>query len=191
MSNILQHLKERLRQRTLRQQITRSKTITPILDAVNEAARLEGISPDEIVADFISGKTEHPVITAALSSRPSITRDQAAKQLAETEKTLAALRQRPRVAPSASKPTAASVKPTPAPPAEMPRGLDGKGRRAWQKSQSVMSAENAKNFTDTYLQAAATHPNSPPAEAAIARAELEARGWVFSGRIISKSLRKN
>jgi hypothetical protein len=64
--NILQHLKNRLHQRTLRQQITRSKALTPILDAVNQAAKLEGISADEIVADFVSGKFEHPVVCAAL-----------------------------------------------------------------------------------------------------------------------------
>ena len=65
MSNILQHIKQRLAQKNLRQQITRSKTLTPILDAISEAAKLEGIPADEIVADYVGGK-EHPIISAAL-----------------------------------------------------------------------------------------------------------------------------
>jgi hypothetical protein len=65
--NIISHLKERLRQRELRQQITRSKSITPIIDSINAAAKLEGLTGDDIVADYVSGKHQHPVISAALS----------------------------------------------------------------------------------------------------------------------------
>ena len=59
------------------------------------------------------------------------------------------------------------------PAATMPPGLDAKATR----------------FDDSYLQVAATHRNSPPAEASIAKAELESRGFVFHGNgTISKSL---
>lgn len=75
------------------------------------------------------------------------------------------------------------------PAATMPPGLDAKARREWAKSQTTMTAANATRFDDSYLQVAATHRNSPPAEASIAKAELESRGYVFHGNgTISKSL---
>jgi hypothetical protein len=121
-------------------------------------------------------------LRARRSVAPSVTREAARRGVSSAPVKPAAAS----VKPAAAKPAPSAPAPTPAPP-----GLDGKPRRAWAKAQSVMSAENAKNFSDCYLQAAATHPNSPPAEAAIARAELEARGWVFDGRTISLSHRKS
>lgn len=74
------------------------------------------------------------------------------------------------------------------PAATMPPGLSASERRAFTKSQSTMTQVNARTFSDTYLHAAAVHPMSPPAEAAVARAELESRGFVFHGTSVSKSL---
>jgi hypothetical protein len=65
------------------------------------------------------------------------------------------------------------------PAAAMPANLSASERRAFAKSQSVMTAENATRFTDSYLTQAATNQFSPPAEKEIARAELTARGFIF------------
>ena len=92
-----------------------------------------------------------------------------------------------------AKAAAAALQPaaraTQQPAATMPANLSANERRAWSKAQSTMTAENATRFDDSYLQVAATHRNSPPAEASIAKAELESRGYVFHGNgTISKSL---
>ena len=50
--------------------MTRAKSLTPIIDAVNEAAVLEGVSPEEIVNDYVTGKETHPVISNALVNSP-------------------------------------------------------------------------------------------------------------------------
>ncbi len=91
---------------------------------------------------------------------------------------------------AAAKPAAPAPRAVRQPAATMPPNLDAKARRAWAKAQNAMTPENARTFSDSYLQAAATHRHSPPAEAAIAKAELEARGFVFhpSGTI-SRSIR--
>ena len=91
-----------------------------------------------------------------------------------------------------AKAAAAALQPaaraTQQPAAAMPAGLSASERRAFTKSQSTMTQVNARTFSDTYLHAAAVHPMSPPAEAAVARAELAARGFIFHpGGITSKS----
>ena len=74
------------------------------------------------------------------------------------------------------------------PAAAMPAGLSASERRAFTKSQCAWTASNARTFDDSYLRQAAVNPLSPPAEAAIAKAELEARGVRFGpGNITSQS----
>jgi hypothetical protein len=94
-----------------------------------------------------------------------------------------------------AKATAAALQPAARsvqqPAAPMPPGLDGKARRTFAKAQTTMTAENARRFADTYLQAAATHRSSPAADREIATAELEKRGFtVWPSGVISKSFRK-
>ena len=94
--------------------------------------------------------------------------------------------QRAKAAAAALQPAARAVQ---QPAAAMPAGLSASERRAFTKSQSTMTQVNARTFTDSYLHAAAVHPLSPVAEASIAKAELESRGFVFHGNgTISKSL---
>jgi hypothetical protein len=69
-TNILLHLKNRLQRHGLRNQLIRAKSLTPIIDAVNEAAVLEGVSPEEIVNDYVTGKEIHAVISNALVNSP-------------------------------------------------------------------------------------------------------------------------
>jgi hypothetical protein len=89
---------------------------------------------------------------------------------------------------AALQPAARSVQ---QPAAPMPPGLDGKARRAFAKAQATMTASNAKTFSAEYLRVAAVHRNSPPAEAAIAKAELEKRGFVVHANgTVTKSSRK-
>jgi hypothetical protein len=129
MSNIIQHLKNRLLQRNLHQQVTRSKAVTPILDAIAEAAKLEGISADEIVSDFVTGKYAHPVINAALG-KPSIAKPAAAPlptaaMLAEREKARRSVSNAPRPKPPAL-PARPAVKAA-APPAPRPHIKESTG----------------------------------------------------------------
>jgi hypothetical protein len=87
------------------------------------------------------------------------------KQLDDGQKTLAALRQRPRSAPSAAKPT-----PAPAPSAP----------------------SRFAEASDSFLHQAATHRSSPEADKLEARRELETRGFTVSPEgILSRSTRKN
>lgn len=86
----------------------------------------------------------------------------------------------------ALKPAALAVQMAAAP---IPPGLSPSERRAFAKSQATMTPANARTFSDSYLHTAAVSKFSPPAEAAIAKAEMEARGYVFHGTTVSKSHR--
>jgi hypothetical protein len=87
------------------------------------------------------------------------------KQLDDGQKTLAALRQRPRVAPAAAKPTPSAPAPAPSRFAEA---------------------------SDSFLHQAASHRSSPAADRAEAINELNRRGFTLSPEgILSRSTRKN
>ena len=156
-------------------------------EAKAEIAKMENILAD-CRARKASAKPGTPMPLIACLADKTAVREAISARLDAGRAKFAAVeaQQRAKAAAAALQPAARA---TQQPAATMPPGLDAKARRAWSKNQSTMTAENATRFDDSYLQVAATHRNSPPAEASIAKAELESRGYVFHGNgTISKSL---
>jgi hypothetical protein len=155
-----------------------------------ELAKLESVLA-ECRARKASAKPGTPALIACMSERLTGPTASAAAvavkaRLDSAKATFAAAEAKAhaKLTAAALQPAARSVQ---QPAAPMPPGLDGKARRAFAKAQAQINAETVRRHSDNFLQAAATHRNSPPAEAAIARAELESRGFVITGRTISKS----
>ena len=155
-----------------------------------EVAKLEAVLAD-CRARKASAKPGTPALIACLSEKLTDTAAvknavQARLDAGRAKFAAVEAQQRAKAAAAALQPAARAVQ---QPAATMPANLSANERRAWSKAQSTMTAENATRFDDSYLQVAATHRNSPPAEASIAKAELESRGYVFHGNgTISKSL---
>lgn len=155
-----------------------------------ELAKLEAVLAD-CRARKASAKPGTPALIACLSEKLTDTAAvknavQARLDAGRAKFAAVEAQQRAKAAAAALLPPARA---TQQPAATMPANLDAKARREWAKSQTTMTAANATRFDDTYLQVAATHRNSPPAEASIAKAALESRGYVFHGNgTISKSL---
>ena len=154
-----------------------------------ELAKLEAVLAD-CRARKASAKPGTPALIACLSEKLTDTaavKNAVQARLDAGKAMLAAAEAKVR-----AKQAAAALLPparaTQQPAATMPANLSANERRAWSKAQSTMTAENATRFTDSYLTQAATNQFSPPAEKEIARAEMEARGFVFHGKSISKSL---
>jgi hypothetical protein len=88
---------------------------------------------------------------------------------------------------STARASVAALKPSPAAPAMSARDQ----RRASAKAANTLSASTAGTFSESHLHRAATHRSSPESDKAIAKAELEKRGFTISPEgIISKSSRK-
>ena len=78
----------------------------------------------------------------------------------------------------------------PAKPAA-PATLTATARREAAKAASTLSGATADKFSDSMLFQAATHRSSPESDKAIAKAELEKRGFSISPEgILSQSFRK-
>ena len=151
-----------------------------------ELAKLEAVLAD-CRARKASAKPGTPMpLIACLADKTAVREAISARLDAGRAKFAAVEAQvRAKAAAAALQPAARAVQ---KPAATMPANLSANERRAFAKSQSTMTQVNARTFSDTYLHAAAVHPMSPPAEAAVAKAELESRGFVFHGASISKSL---
>lgn len=86
-------------------------------------------------------------------------------------------------APAAAKPAAITSPAAPAAPAAPrveKRPLTTAEKYAAAQAASAVTQETAANHSDAYLRQAATHRLSPPADRAIATAELQRRGYTIN-----------